>query len=197
MPFQMTVAAYNSAGELVRLIYQGAASVQPTEMVLEGGIGLPISLALPGPLQDGRDHLLWLGENQSGQRVSSGSYVIKIETLDPFGHVSTLQQSVQMLTTESPTELALYNSAGELVRHWDLQALGFDAVDLGRVQDGSVELKDLTGAVMGLAMDGLNDAGQPLAGGVYNLVLRRNSADKPPTIVRPVNIVPAAGPDPL
>jgi hypothetical protein len=197
MPYQMSVGAYNSAGELVRLIYQGLASAQPTELQLSGGNGLPVTLALPGPLADGATSLFWKGENQAGQPISSGVYVIKIQTTDPFGQISTLQKDVQMLTLEAQAQLALYNSAGELVRHWDLKTLGFDAVDLGRVLDGSVELKDLQGSILGLPMDGLNDAGQPLTGGVYNLVLRRGGPGGAPSIIRAINIVPSVGSDPL
>ena len=197
MPYQLSVGAYNSAGELVRLIYQGLASAEPTELTLSGGNGQPVSLALPGPLADGSTSLFWKGENQAGQPISSGVYVIKLQTTDSFGQVDTLQKDVQMLATEQAAQLALYNSAGELVRHWDLKTLGFDAVDLGRVLDGSVELKDLQGAVMGLPMDGLNDAGQPLTGGVYNLVLRRGGPGSSASIIRSISIVPAAGADPL
>jgi hypothetical protein len=197
MPYQMTVAAYNSAGELVRLIYQGAASAQPVALQLHGGNGQPVSLDLPGPLADGSTSLLWSGDNASGQSLSSGTYIIKVQTLDPFGDVQTLQGTVQMLAVGAPAQLALYNSAGELVRHWDLQALGFDAVDLGHASASEVELKGLQGAVLALPFDGLNDAGQPLAGGTYSLILRQNGAGKPPTIVRSITIIPSAGSDPL
>jgi hypothetical protein len=197
MPFQMTVAVYNSAGELVRMLYQGAASAQPTQLHWQGGAGQPLSLDLPGPLADGSTGLVWNGLNAAGQTVRSGSYLLKVETQDPFGAVQTLQATVQMLATGAPPQLALYNSAGELVRHWDLQALGLDAVDLGHVSAAQLELKGPQGTATTLAWDGLNDAGQPLNGGVYSLVLRQSDPGKPTSVVRSITIIPADGPDPL
>jgi hypothetical protein len=191
MPYRLSVALYNQAGERVRLLYEGPSSASPEGHQVSGGAGEPLYIGLMGVLADGSQALVWDQRNDGGQAVAGGTYHLKMEATDSWGQTSAYTRAVQVLAQPSGASLVLYNSAGEAVRHYDAAGLGLDPVDLGRIDGRNVELKDRHGGLGWFELDGLSDAGQPLKGGSYQLVLHWADSSGDHTVARPIVVVPA------
>lgn len=196
MPHQVKIAVYNSAGELVKLVFSGAAQYKPGDLnlssdVVAGGSG-SLSISFPGVLYDPTlgqmSSVLWLADNNNGQYIAGGVYTIKAEITDNFGQITTLQKSVQVISVVPQNELVIFNSAGEVVARPALPAApsgrAYTSVSLKSDSyvpeyhaDGTIiknmefELKDETGAVVPMMWDGKNEQGVPVASGSYTAQL--------------------------
>jgi hypothetical protein len=191
-PHHVKIGAYNSAGELVKLLFEGPAQYQPGQLstdtsLVPGGAG-GVTLSFPGFLRDpvlGQiSSLLWLADNNAGQLVSGGVYTLKAEITDNFGEITTLQKSIQVVSVVPQNRVLIYNSAGELVAapvlplppsgraytgmrlKADSYAPEYDASGAARTSL-RFELRDETGAVSYLDWDGRNAMGIPVASGSY------------------------------
>jgi hypothetical protein len=118
-PLLGKVKIYNSAGELVAVLYEqlplykmptGLSPLSATFVPDQGGSGV---LKLMGPDLP----LVWSGETATGQFVDSGIYNVVVEVKDAFGTSTTWSESLTVLRTDVSTEVEVYNSAGELVWH--------------------------------------------------------------------------------
>jgi flagellar hook assembly protein FlgD len=181
------VILYNSAGEVVRSLYDGFTHTQAVgirsetlSVMVEGR--LPVAIHIDGITLDGAAQpIVWLGDNDNGQTVSNGTYYLKVETLDPFGTVTTLSHAVSVLGNHNGNSLAIFNSAGELVRKIPLDGLPAGLVDFdSRLVDGNggadgvkFDLLDGDGVLHAWEWDGLNEQGQPVASGSYVVRLLR------------------------
>ena len=189
MPFQVTVHVYNSAGELVRLLYSGPSQGLPGGFKVNGAVVQPgsgaISLEFGGALGTGSNILLWSGQNDTGQNVSGGIYHIKVEMHDQFGQTTSWTHEVTVIPAAPRQSLNIYNSAGELVRRLDLASssaitdLSFGDASGGAfvvpddVASGGLPLrvKDAQGTQSVVTWDGRNSQGAPVASGNYNIQL--------------------------
>jgi hypothetical protein len=194
VPHHVRIMAYNSAGELVKLLFDGAAQFQPGQLqfdkdLIPGGAG-SLAIDFPGYLWDSNlnqqvSGVAWAADNDNGQVVNGGIYTIKAEIVDQFGQVTTLQRSIQVISVVPQNSLDIFNSAGELVASLPLPALGtgrfqslamdesnyapqYDSVS-GAVVGGSLtlKLKDEQGADYSVSWDGRNSLGVPVASGNY------------------------------
>lgn len=197
MPFYLRIDIYTPAGEHVRRLYEGASSASPDGFALQAPPLGPDTLTLPGVLAGGGSVILWRQDNDGGQTVSSGDYVLKIESADSFGTTTSWTRTLKVLGVPGQADLILYNAAGEAVRHYDTAALGLDPVDFGRSLPGGVELKGRNGAISLLPFDGLDDRGQTLGGGNYEWVLHWSDAGGSHTATRSVLKVPEPQAEPL
>ena len=202
------MAVYNSAGELVRTLFNGGAQVYPGAMTLSSGLlspGTPLTVSIPGyfvgagqvPLAS----LAWDGTNNNGQAVGGGMYSIILTITDPWGRVSTLQQVVQALPQEPSSALLIFNSAGEEVQRLlppaSLGGARISSLDLGAgsllvdgqgANGGSGEPLKLTlhsefGSSAMLDWNGLNALGRPVDPGVYTLELVTTAPDGNGTLI--------------
>jgi hypothetical protein len=190
------LGAYNSAGELVKLIFDGAAQYRPgtlslSESVIPGGEG-GVSIGFPGYLYDPSagpvTSVLWLADNNGAQPVSGGVYVIKAEIVDQFGSVTTLQQSVQVVGVHPANALVIYNSAGEIVARpalpvtaggrsltsvWMKEQSWTPEFDASGVVVGGLSFyfKDELGNQYSTVWDGRNSEGAPVNSGNYTAQL--------------------------
>ena len=197
VPFQVRIAAYNSAGEEVRLIFQGSASELPSAFMLSSpsisnsdplglGILMPGTFVAGGVARSGG--ILWDLASDAGQKVKGGVYSIKAEFHDSFGMTTSLVKAVQVISDWEPGTAKIYNSAGELV--WT-QPLDRAATAIG-FKDGNpvlapvwnaggtlvggglgITLLDSSGLAHALAWDGRNARGLPVASGTYTLQVRQ------------------------
>jgi hypothetical protein len=189
MPFHVSVVIYNSAGEAVKHLYDGASENQPggftlsSKLVAPGGPG--VLLQFGGLLATGQNSLGWQGLNDMGQTVAGGVYTIKVQQKDSFGNVESWDQEVSVLPPATQQWLAIYNSAGELVARLDSASLGLSAslTDVGfanPAQTGFVlpggtsggggvtlMLKENSGNVVSYTWDGRNSQGQEISSGTY------------------------------
>ncbi len=117
----MDLRVYNSAGELVAQVAQGLGIyAQPTGLSAagtgfvpdQGGRGL---FQVAGPDLT----LAWDGTNTGGQYVAGGTYTAVLTSRDPFGKVTTFTSQVAVIRQPSTLQVDIYNSAGELVRHFE------------------------------------------------------------------------------
>jgi hypothetical protein len=197
VPHQIRLSAYNSAGELVRLIFSGSAQYLPGDLqlsdeVIPGGAGGGLSISFPGFLYNSElgqvTSVLWLATNNDGQPVDGGIYTIKAEITDNFGQVSTLQKTVQVISVAPRSELIIYNSAGEVVarpslppsstgRRYTNVKMEADSYAPEYDANGAVlepllfTLVDETGAEEPYYWDGRNALGVPVASGSYTAQL--------------------------
>ncbi len=134
MPLKLQIWVYNSAGERVRLLFDGVAEKVPTSLgqdssaLAAGAPGAGQTLDLGGQVS-GTGSLTWEGGNDSGQPVESGSYYFKAEYADPFGATVTLIRPVSVTKATGQAEISIFNSAGELVAVQDLASIAPGSVD--------------------------------------------------------------------
>jgi hypothetical protein len=189
MPHELKLAAYNAAGELVKLIYEGPAQYVPGQLQLSsdqfvGGSG-SVTITFPGILSTGGSTLTWSGTNDSAMLVQGGTYSIKAEITDQWGQTTALVKPVQVIPGGVQQSLRIYNSAGEIVRTIPLTPVpGATRLELSS-DSYAVASDPSTGSiqqpfkvdVIGNAgaspayWDGLNDLGAPVASGTYQLQL--------------------------
>ena len=200
VPHHVRILVYNSAGELVKLLFNGAAQYQlgqllfDRDLVLEGvnklGITFPGYLYDPAHGQVGNG-LVWGADNDNGQLVGGGIYLVKVEIVDNFGQMTTLQRSVQVVRANPENSLTIYNSAGERVVALALPAGVSGTAHFGALRlstdSVAVEFDEATGAALGtpftlfvsddhgvetaVPWDGRNAQGAPVTSGSYTAEL--------------------------
>jgi flagellar hook assembly protein FlgD len=203
-PFLVSVDIYNSAGEKVRNLYTGPSQNSMNQLqVIVGGptATAPVSVDIAGLGIPGGDPT-WNGSNQGGQFVSNGIYYVRVSYTDPFGNTTVVTDSVSVLGVQSQQAIEIFNSAGEVVRKFDLSGLTSTAqnlsVDLGPGQDAvAASTNPLTGAESGgvnltlalanggsqsLYWDGQSSNGDPLESGVYIIELVRTEPGQSATV---------------
>jgi flagellar hook assembly protein FlgD len=189
----MTLSIYNSAGERVRVLYDGTASVAGPNLGVASAV-MPdgsSQVTFTGFTSNSTgSSIVWTGLNDNGQSVSNGTYYAKLSVMDAFGSVQSYSETFSLMSTADVASVEIFNSAGERVRTIplpssvlpvDMRALddsflgGLDP-NTGQPLGGlRLRLKDNNGE-QPLVWDGLNDQGQVLASGVYTVQLTRTQA---------------------
>jgi flagellar hook assembly protein FlgD len=199
------VDIYNSAGEKVKDLYDGPSAnpLNQLQMTVAGpqSSGAPVLVDLGGLGTPGGD-LLWNGSNQGGQWVSNGVYYVKVSSIDPFGNVTTTTESVNVIGVENQESIEIFNSAGEVVRKFDLSGVTSTvqnmSLDLPAGQSAvSASTNPSTGAITGgvnltltlangasrpFFWDGMGNGGAPLQSGSYLIELVRTEPGQTSTI---------------
>ena len=203
-PYHLVLTLYNTAGEVVRHVFDGNSSVDPTNFesqIIGAPIGgrLPMAISISGVGAGSPPSIVWQGDNDNGQTVSNGTYYFKLESTDSFGKTTALIKEVVVLGNTGGNSLAIYNSAGELVRNLPLTTLPSDLIDFtlvdteaiatGDTANGSsgqnglkMNLRDANGNTHPWAWDGRNDKGQPVASGTYTVQLVHTELGAPTTV---------------
>ena len=208
LPNYLRLLIYNSAGELVRTLYEGQAQFQAGSLLLSAStLAAPgmLDVFFPGALSDGnggsrRGDLQWDLRNDASQSVRGGVYTLKAEVRDPFGSISTLTAQVQVLPPPQMASLVIYNSAGEAVRHLMVPSGAFTDLDQPDLQSGRVGFRVKGGGSLQawLDWDGNTDVGQPLSSGVYMVVFNSaSSTGAPIKVTWQVNYIAPPRPDGL
>ena len=179
-PYRVTVILYNEAGEEVKKLFDGTSSGQPSgfsSTYLPGTPSgtVPLALLISGGGTLGA--LVWNADNDNGQAVAGGTYYVKVETTDPYGTISAFSQGVQVMAPAATDSLAIFNSAGELVREvllpagssrvTDIAVSGASAGPLGKGPAVLFNLTSAGGVASVYGWDGLNGQGQPVQSGTY------------------------------
>jgi hypothetical protein len=201
MPYRIRLSLYNSAGERVMDLWEGAAQYGPSQLELTdstlasgvGAIGFVFQGALEGLGHGPQTTLYWRGQNNAAQLVGGGSYYAKLEVQDSYGDVKAMIAPISVLRVSQRQSLTVYNSAGEAVAR--LMADGVPGSRLavkeasqaleqdpgsGVVSGGfEIELHNPNGTVSTLLWQGLNDQGQLVAPGSYTIELVSEQAGAP------------------
>ena len=117
--YQVQIAVYNSAGEVVKVILVEKVSQDVKDVTLSPDpviqyMGDQVYLVWKGKVIGS-----WDGTNQSGAPVGNGPYFIKVDNLDAFGVLTSDTLNVSVERSLSGVTVKVYNSAGELVRVLD------------------------------------------------------------------------------
>jgi flagellar hook assembly protein FlgD len=180
--FSVSITIYGSNGEVVReLVSLVPAWASPTDF----DVLTPTFAAKNGGkaiILAGGKQFFWDGVNDSGQFVSNGSYTVKMQSLDGFGHVVVQTHQIMVLSDALTYELRVYNSSGEMVNSIVVPILNGQNAPSQVAPDtkafvpkagnagGSVTF-DL-GAGAGTAVwDGRNSQGMTVASGEYTVQL--------------------------
>jgi hypothetical protein len=173
----VVVKVFNSAGEQVYGPAQPLMFYEtPYSAVALGGpfvpdLGGQVAIQLVGAGQ--YDQFAWAGQGDGGQLVAGGTYMVVFQTKDGTGATVSLQVAVTVLRQQVQSSVTIYNSAGELVRHFStgLSILNGLTLSSNSLVVGHSGVTITTGAVGSptVVWDGLNDAGQPVAAGLYDI----------------------------
>jgi hypothetical protein len=124
LPDRLVLGVYNSAGERVKVLYDGGTSAYPGPGTLSTAVladwSSVIRLAIPALLPSGGSELTWDGTNAQGQPVSNGSYWLKLEIYEPGDKVSAYAHGVVITRPDRGVKVGVFNGAGERVAELDL-----------------------------------------------------------------------------
>jgi flagellar hook assembly protein FlgD len=141
---------------------QGLQGVEPSFVPDEGGLG---SFVVLGP----QVAEAWDGKASTGQLVASGTYMVIAEVSDAFGHTTTFTTQLTVVRVDSSVKIDIYNGAGELVRHLDVQGTGATSsgvsLEAPALSSGSSVTIDYGSGKV--AWDGTNDTGSMVQSGEY------------------------------
>ena len=190
--YTVEVGVYNEAGELIQTLKVLQSSQSVDSLVLQGnsitslnGPNGQIDLYCQGVLV-----ATWDGKDGSRNPVSNGTYIIKVDNIDPTGTVSSLARQVVVSRQLAHISAVLYNEAGEVVRHlsaWveDPSGASMNGVSLSgtvlNVGSGAGApatlqiLVQSSGGPFTLSWDGTNDEGSLVTAGTYILSVHWDS----------------------
>jgi hypothetical protein len=196
------VAVYNSAGELVALLYDGKITQMPGEPALVGSVVVlgqqGVKLVFLGTLESGGNSVSWMGQVNGTSPAKGGVYYLHTTVLDSFGDETAYTKAVTLLEPKGKNTVSIFNSAGELVYHKDLSGLSEPMISLTLQKDSFVptqgnlkgELRGTQGATSLFTWDGKNDKGQLVSSGVYTIQLLADTPEGAETkILRQVAVI--------
>jgi hypothetical protein len=184
VPFNIQVGVYNSAGELVRTLYQGSSQSNGLNPQLSAPSflsGQALTIQFAGQLGNGSSSLSWTGINDQGQLISAGIYYLRIQSVDPFGKTTTSITAVSVLGPSTSSSATIYNSAGEVVARLALPA-GFGTLASVEplkpsyvVGASSAPLQfqavNVSGTTTVLSWNGQSSAGTNVSSGTYTVLV--------------------------
>jgi uncharacterized repeat protein (TIGR01451 family) len=181
-PFRVKLEVFNSSGELVDVLAQGMPVFQqPTGMKALQATFVPDTGGAGTFVLAGTAAILsWNGANSQGQLVASGTYQVLATLADSFGHTTDFYTALTVLRQDRTVKVEIYDSAGELVRHWqepDQGAAGTSSINLSTTRmssDGSLTIGWGGGA--SVVWDGTNDSGQAVQSGQYLVKVTRDTS---------------------
>ena len=203
---------FNSAGEKVRVIYNGNAEAANDPVVTSlpnTGPG-PVNLNIGGIVLPNGGGLTWQGANDDGQWVGNGIYYLQETSTDSFGNLKTVTVPISVISTASQASLEVYNSAGELVKTIPVNNLAGLPTDLtlqsttfavstdpatGQASGGlSMNLKLSNTSTQPVLWDGTSNQGAPVSSGTYIIKLTYSQAGQL-MVVKTVSVTLLQGPD--
>jgi len=116
------LAVYNEAGELIKDYPAFDLNVPISNFTVVNGTLTTDSQSV-SVLYNNVSVGSWDGTSSSGDKVSNGTYFIKIDSTDPYGVTTTVSKNVQVLIGRNVMTATIYNEAGEAVKHFDQQTL--------------------------------------------------------------------------
>lgn len=186
--YTVKVGVYNEAGELIKSLQilqlsqaVNSLSLQGREITRLAGVGSQILLYCQGSLLG-----MWDGTDSSGEPVSNGVYHIQVLSVDSEGVATTVTQEAVVSRNLAQVSAAVYNEAGEVVRHltaWvdDASSAGMTNVTLsgGVLEPGAAGtpgtpnqiqiLIQSSASAVTLSWDGTDDQGGYVISGHYLL----------------------------
>ncbi len=186
--YMVNVGVYNEAGELIDQVRVVQLSQSVDSLTLQGDA----ITGLTGPngqidiYSQGNLLGIWNGRGFDGNPVSNGVYFIKVNSVDPFGVVSTVTQQATVSRSLAKVSVNVFNEAGEVVKHllaWVDDPLGTEMTNVvlssSALQPGAPASSGQASTVqivvqtsemaVTLSWDGTNDNGSYVTAGDYLL----------------------------
>jgi uncharacterized repeat protein (TIGR01451 family) len=119
------LAVYNESGELIKTYAAFELNTSISNFTIVNG-NLTTDSQSVSILYNGVSVGIWDGTDSTDTKVSNGTYIIKIDSTDPFGVTTTVSKDVSVLIGRNVLTATIFNEAGEAVKHFsqaDLQAL--------------------------------------------------------------------------
>ena len=133
--YKVHVAVYNSAGEKVGDITSFETGTAITDFSLSTtsitSASQSVSIYYNG-IYLGQ----WNGTGTNGQKVTNGTYYLKIDTTDPVGVTTSVTKNINVEIVQSTLQITIFNEAGEAVTIYDTQQI--EAMQSG----GSLQASD-------------------------------------------------------
>jgi len=158
--------------------FSEGANTSPTTVVP----GQPLSIYLPGmitPDDMGQTGTVftWDGTTNAMQPAASGSYYIKIEQVDTYGHVAVLIKDFSVMQVEQYVELLVYNSAGEIVYDYKQYTTApnnvtlqlADIIPVQKSGNNNIQVVYGPGLTDYINWNGLNSNGVAVGSGTYEV----------------------------
>lgn len=190
------ISIYNSAGEVIKSITTFETQIPLSDFTVINGV-ITSDSGVAQFSYNGIPLGSWDATNTNGGKVTNGTYMVKIDSMDPFGVTTTVTHAISVQISRSTLEIAVYNEAGEIVKHFtqaEVQTLLGGAggsllpedFNVGKVTLSSNTLSPAYGAspnpnaVMTITMgsgrsfiwDGKGDSGAILTSGTYFLEIK-------------------------
>lgn len=206
--YYFSVAIYNSAGEKVKsmaeqvgALYNPASDFKLSSPAFAAQTGQPLLISAGG------SSFPWDADNNSAQPIQSGTYYVKIESHDLFGHVESSTLEVTVIQSTLQVSIKIFNSAGEEIKELPLPSgmsgspsgLHASSKDLvlaqGAAGSGGVVTFTLDNG-SSVTWDGTNNARQKVASGSYTAqLISTNLGAK--SVVQTVGLTVLNAPDDL
>jgi uncharacterized repeat protein (TIGR01451 family) len=188
--YVVKISIYTSSGELVKTLDTFELASPISSFTVSNNVLRTDSDVLQ-ILYQGMPLDTWDGTNTQGNKVTNGTYLIVVDSTDPFGVTTTVTQSATVLLGSNQMQFMIFNSAGEVV--YSLTADQLSAIlgsslqtadyNLGAISFSPVVItpsySDPTGADTSVLItlgsgrtfrwSGVNNAGQILTSGDYTL----------------------------
>ena len=113
---RVTMAVYNSAGELVAFLGELNLAIAPSGLTPLNVVFIPEEGQIGVFALDGISLLLeWDGKVDTGEIAESGTYQVVMSVNSPLGTTSSYSATMTVIRNVSEIEVDIYNSAGERV----------------------------------------------------------------------------------
>ena len=180
-PITVQVAVYNSAGELVKtLLIQNFAQTISSFQLSSASLTNQVSSIAVSIL--GASVAAWDGTGQNGTPATNGQYYLKVQSTDLVGVVTSVTQTVNVSRSLSTLSVAVYNEAGEVVKHLyqtivsggtnTIQSLNLSSTTVSPGTPSSASSQVTIGVILPsggatIVWNGTNDQGALLTDGQY------------------------------
>ena len=211
--YVVQMSIYNSVGELIKTLTTFERQVAINNFTVNNGV-ITSDSGVAQFVYNGMPLGSWDATGESGGKVTNGAYIVKVESVDPFGVTTTVTHTVSVQISRSTLEIAVYNEAGEIVKHFTqaevqtmLGGVGGsllpDDFNIEKVALSSTTLSPSYGAstnpnstltiTMGsgrsFTWDGRGDSGAILTSGTYFIEIKSEPENQEHLeIVRPITI---------
>jgi uncharacterized repeat protein (TIGR01451 family) len=190
------LSIYNGAGEAVKTVVLFQFNEAVPSFDIQGAPILSDSEAATF-IYNGTVLGEWDGTNREGDKVTNGVYLVKLQSIDPYGVVTTVTRELTVSITRSTLDIAIYNEAGEVVRSFTREEIVDMVAGSGGAllpEDFEVGKASMAGGVFvltgsgpsgqgssvtitlgsgrGLAWDGRGDNGSLVTSGKYFVAIR-------------------------
>ena len=111
------LAIYNQSGELIKDLVTFTLANPVSDFTIVNGV-ITTDSQTAQFFYKGILIGSWDATGTDGSKVTEGTYLVKIDSVDPFGVTTTVTKNVSVIIGRDTLQVAVYNEAGEIVKHF-------------------------------------------------------------------------------